>query len=127
MMTFKRITITEEIKEQIGTWIEALRSGKYIQAKGSLQHESGGFCCLGVGCKIFILPEQLKEWGNGRILGYMANTQDHAPEWLKKIDTDFRERTGKCLVELNDGHAIHQFSFDEIADLLQLVYLEGAL
>ncbi|MEM6815307.1 MAG: hypothetical protein AAF600_13130 [Bacteroidota bacterium] len=33
-------------------WIEALRSGKYNQGKGYL-HNDGGYCCLGVACRIF--------------------------------------------------------------------------
>lgn len=32
-------------------WVEALRSGKYVQAKGRLRRDDG-FCCLGVLCDI---------------------------------------------------------------------------
>lgn len=33
-------------------WIEALRSGKYRQGRGSLRSESGEYCCLGVLCDL---------------------------------------------------------------------------
>jgi hypothetical protein len=39
----------ENIKQK---WIEALRSGKYTQARNQLQDELGGNCCLGVLLKV---------------------------------------------------------------------------
>ena len=38
-------------KEYKDRWVEALRSGKYKQAKGTLRNKEG-FCCLGVLCDI---------------------------------------------------------------------------
>lgn len=32
-------------------WLEALRSGRYQQAKGALRHD-GGHCCIGVLCDV---------------------------------------------------------------------------
>ena len=43
-----------EVKAQ---WVEALRSGKYKQAKGVLHKVGGGYCCLGVLCDVLG-----KEW-----------------------------------------------------------------
>ena len=45
--------------KQMKKWVKALRSGKYKQAKGSLQ-TGDGFWCLGVACKEFIPKEKLK-------------------------------------------------------------------
>ena len=61
-------------------WIQALRSGNYKQAKGSLRVDDG-FCCLGVLCDVYqkevgdanwencafmeqkqILPKKVYEW-----------------------------------------------------------------
>lgn len=33
-------------------WIDALRSGKFRQAQYTLKDEDGGYCCIGVLCKI---------------------------------------------------------------------------
>lgn len=55
--------MNKEIKTK---WIEALRSGEYVQAQGYL-HNSKGYCCLGVLCDIY-----QKETGNG--------------EWVKEND-----------------------------------------
>lgn len=42
-------------------WLEALRSGKFRQAQGTLLDEDGAMCCLGVlahiqGCDLSALP-----------------------------------------------------------------------
>jgi hypothetical protein len=34
--------------EHLTKWLEALRSGKYVQGKNALKREDGSFCCLGV-------------------------------------------------------------------------------
>ncbi len=43
------------MKKNIATkWVKALRSGKYKQGYLTLQdNKTGGYCCLGVLCKIF--------------------------------------------------------------------------
>ena len=46
--------MTPELK---GKWLEALRSGKYKQAKGVLHKFNAGYCCLGVLCDVLG-----KEW-----------------------------------------------------------------
>lgn len=52
--------MNQEIKAK---WVSALRSGKYRQAKERLQSDSGGFCCLGVLCDLYIKEHpSLAEW-----------------------------------------------------------------
>lgn len=34
-------------------WVVALRSGKYIQCKETLQSDNSLFCCLGVASKVY--------------------------------------------------------------------------
>lgn len=41
--------MTPELKQQ---WIDALRSGKYLQGKRRLRGSDTNFCCLGVLCDI---------------------------------------------------------------------------
>ena len=40
-------------------WVEALRSGKYQQAKGSLRR-GDAMCCLGVACDLYAKHEELQ-------------------------------------------------------------------
>lgn len=44
-------------------WVEALRSGKYSQTTGKL-HDlgEGGYCCLGVACKLLEEPVVKKQY-----------------------------------------------------------------
>lgn len=41
--------LTKQLKQQ---WIDALKSGKYIQTKAYLRNEKNEFCCLDVFCEI---------------------------------------------------------------------------
>ena len=107
-------------KKDFKIWIDALRSGKYKQTYGRL-HDEKGFCCLGVACDLFI-PRAYQQIRDGRFLdGYTPKVgQKYAPTWLKKISKDFRRKTNKSLVVLNDGK---ELTFSEIADKLEEVYL----
>lgn len=40
--------LTKVLKQE---WLEALKSGKYVQGKAQLKHK-GKYCCLGVICDI---------------------------------------------------------------------------
>lgn len=127
-------------KEAIIKWINALRSGKYKQTKKTL-HDAEGYCCLGVACDIFLKKKSLS--ATGYIYGQVPSDQTSSPKWLKIINSDTRllgvqlsvlNDHGISIQTLNDlgasgqGHEILEpFTFDEIADLLQLVYLEQAL
>lgn len=42
-------------KEQKATWSAALRSGKWLQARGELRKD-GRFCCIGVAHEVLIGP-----------------------------------------------------------------------
>ena len=122
------ITFDEKNKKQFITWLEALRSGKYKQTRDKLENR-GGFCCLGVACDVLI-PRELQKRNsnyyeqNNWLHGGSPKAQPNAPEWLKRINEDFGAITGQELTVLND---VEGFSFDEIADLLQAVYIENVL
>lgn len=103
-------------KKDIQKWVKALRSGKYKQGTGALQNESG-YCCLGVACKVLV-PNYTTD--NGYLIGTLPQTYRNAPKWLSNIDNNFNHITNKNLVVLNDAD---DYSFDEIADLLQAVYI----
>lgn len=105
-------------------WANALRSGKHKQGKGKLQNNDGTVCCLGVGCLTFI-PDGLRfEIGSKTISGGTPITQPHAPIWLKKIDRDLGKKMGIPFSVLNDRE---DYSFDEIADIIELIYVHKVL
>lgn len=108
-------------KETILKWTAALRSGEYKQTKHTLQNRRG-FCCLGVACKVFNPNYRVAK--NGFLKGLMPNTNYGAPLWLHEIHLDFYEKANKVLSILNDSE---NFSFDEIADLLEAVYVHEVL
>lgn len=114
---------TEPTKTEVRKWVKALRSGKYKQGYAKLC-DNGKYCCLGVACHIFKsknsiihsddqLPYEIKD----------------IPEWLKNINLNFKSKTaddtgtGIDLAALNDSQ---EHTFDEIADILEIVYLYGA-
>ena len=110
--------------KQIKKWVFALRSGEYKQTKYYLQDKKG-YCCLGVGCKVFITKNKLV-FQNGFLIGSTPRCgQKNAPDWLKNINTDFSKKTGlKSLINMND---FDNYTFDEIADCLEQVYIHKIL
>lgn len=121
-------------KAQILKWTKALRSGKYKQTQGVLQDEKG-HCCLGVACDVFIDKKNLKyknlEDGSKAIAGELPEDQAVVPKWLTNIDNEF-SKMYKSLSTLNDEgfdypNVRSRLNFDEIADLLEAVYVHGAL
>lgn len=103
---------TEEQKQRLIAWAEALESGKYSQAMGRLTtldiEGERGFCCIGVACEVERIPRVSDTYvfPSERRLAYNAD------------DAWFREKFGlsqedQCkLVKMND---IARKSFKEIA------------
>lgn len=114
-------------KQQIKKWCEALRSGKYKQTKNELENK-GGYCCLGVACMVFI-SKQKRSYFKSFLLGAVPEDQPNAPKWLKLLSDDFERKTAWNIAQLNDrGYDVFDpFTFDEIADLLELVYIHKIL
>lgn len=118
IMTKQEIPIDE-----FNTWIAALRSGEYKQGRGCLQSEDG-YCCLGVACKALIPEDKLELNDDGFLNAGYPLSQPNAPEWLKNINVDFSKKAGRSLDVLNDCEG---FTFDEIADVLEAVYVHGVM
>lgn len=123
-------------KRNIKKWVKALRSGRYSQTQETLQDESG-HCCLGVACEIFI-PKKLQQRYSYSdepfLIGDLPNIQEKSPKWLKDMDKNFSKKTGHHLSVLNDqtitdenSTDIEPLTFDEIADLLEAVYIYKVL
>ncbi len=108
--------------KEVKKWVKALRSGKYTQARGRLQREEG-FCCLGVACKIFH-PEYQKN--EGLLYGGTPKINYGASRWLASINSDLKQKLGVGFVDLNDDKQ-YSYNFNEIADVIELVYIHEAL
>lgn len=110
-------------KEDAQKWVNALRSGDYKQTAGAL-NLADGYCCLGVACDVFIPKIDQERRGDGTLLGGFPGSQSKSPIWLRDINADMNDKVGRRLSELND---LGLYSFDDIANLIELVYVHGAL
>lgn len=117
-------------KTEIETWVTTLRSGKFNQSTACLQN-SAGYCCLGVACELFIAANKKVTKSDGFLSGGYPISQPDSPKWLHYINNNFEQITGTALAHLNDlgikfEEKHEKLSFDEIADLLELVYIHNA-
>jgi hypothetical protein len=98
----------EQQKEHRKLWVEALRSGKYQQAKGQLA-AGGGFCCLGVACEVS---------GFRYDPDYISLPQD-VMEWLGVAVSNGEYRDGNDTTYLTDQNDTLGKTFAEIADIIE--------
>jgi hypothetical protein len=109
-------------------WVEALRSGEYIQDRGQLR-SSRGYCCLGVLCDLYdpagwatyghsydeamrlALPENVAAWAG--IMNdpyFISNSPDYA---------DFVNETRLNWIYLTSLNDDARMSFAAIADVIE--------
>jgi hypothetical protein len=129
----------DPMKADIKTrWLEALRSGRYTQAKGALRKDAldgtPAFCCLGVLCELWLADHPLPGWQSGQrilktggtpeqvgeIMGEDNFLPDEVQEWagLDSRDGEFDNDEGEMsnLAELNDDGRDFAFLADIIED-----------
>ena len=118
-----KMNITNELKENVIKWCEALRSGEYKQITGRLE-SANGLCCLGVACKVFI-PEDKQEFKEGGLLrGGGFHCQSNSPGNIRDLISIFQKLGGQGLMSLNDTMGL---TFDEIADVLEAIIIHEVL
>lgn len=104
-------------------WVEALRSGKYRQAKGYLHEGDGSMCCLGVACDISGLGKWSKD---GTVFSYVLHEAHDARMLPQEVGNwlglrgkmgGFTDEAGtlKLLSDLNDSGV----PFEKIADIIE--------
>lgn len=98
-------------------WIQALRSGKYEQTKGTLHVQDNGYCCLGVLCDVFDSSRWHIE-APGRCVSWSYNSGDirqgfppHALLQEIGLNQEFASR----LADKNDKGA----TFKDIAQMIE--------
>lgn len=116
-----RLLKTKLDKEQFLDWIGVLQSEAIPQTRKFLE-DSGGMCCLGVAVSLTSKnpPCRFEGWGI-RLVGGSPGDNQGAPGWLKRINIDFLNRSGRELISLNDKDKL---TFPQIADKLLEVYGE---
>lgn len=115
-------------KEHAIKWIKALRSGKYKQGDTGYLCINDGYCCLGVLDAIF--PKLKLSDGDNACLPHYSKIglQD---EYGTICDMDTRWCHTVSFADLNDctgaitDNIKRRLSFDEIADIIQIEYVEG--
>lgn len=112
--------MNEDFKKK---WVEALRSGKYPQARGHLRTDSG-YCCLGVALDL-INPNNWKSMPCGSVFGWGDGTYLELPprsQW--ELHTGLQQNDPAVLVDgksitltsLNDEDGL---SFEQIAAYIE--------
>lgn len=111
--------MNEEVKK---LWVNALRSGKYKQAKSTLRNNYG-YCCLGVLCDLY----DPNKWEHSDFVpetrfSYLYMTSllpTEVVQWagLNRGDPIVEGSSLSCYNDGHDGKKRH--SFQEIADLIE--------
>lgn len=100
-------------------WVAALRSGEYKQGRGALQDTTGGYCCLGVLCRVMEIPSHYTSGGTWFGDPDQSKPSKHyLPDYVK----DQVGLHGRQIFELanrNDGVAEYgKHDFNQIADYI---------
>lgn len=130
---------------RVRRWVAALRSGEYAQTREALHNaETGGYCCLGVACDLFVRAHDGYEWRDDpnapvtqlpAVAGHDFLTADHllprpVAEWLGIPGAAAPEVVVEGSDYWDDLAPLHELNdrglpFDEIADLIEATYLPG--
>jgi hypothetical protein len=100
-------------------WLEALRSGEYMQTTGELRN-GAGFCCLGVLCDLHAKQTGKGHWKDDAYFSASAGDSgvpvDAVRDWAGLPTNEGHIWDDKhCLSELNDAGA----DFDLIAAIIE--------
>lgn len=118
--------LTAEQRAWRRKWSKALRSGKYKQGKGRLKDSEGRFCCLGVACDLADPKGWCEGWDAEVVFGRNGYSLSDRERTLFGVSS---EDEGD-LMSANDGWYVlngqrAQFSFEEIADVIDYMTLGG--
>lgn len=107
-------------------WIDALRSGKYKQGRGTLK-DGDSFCCLGVLCDVYAKTRRYNGWdSHGTFFDKsFANNSDvdlitPVMDWVGMTNSGgtyyTKKGKGNSLMGLNDESKL---SFKQIANVIE--------
>lgn len=132
---------TPQQKKNLKKWIKALRSGKYVQGRGTLERTladgSKQHCCLGVACREFpemIRSETIKRFSSDdesktfftfkdSVLSYHGAIPSKTFVELFDLDTYsdliYESKTMNTFMLFNDSSTEEHHTFNEIANVLE--------
>lgn len=106
-------------------WLEALRSGEYLQGKGAL-NQAGKFCCLGVLCDVAVNSGVPVSVYDGLELGVQydgisGGLPASVSEWAGLHDSEVRDSADPVVSNdpLSRWNDAHDADFNAIADLIE--------
>jgi hypothetical protein len=110
----------EQQKDNRKLWVEALRSGKYRQARALLKNANGAMCCLGILADLAGCDWHWSEYhGEFKADDKSGICPVKAMEFVGLFrphgDYDDGSDSGQCLTRVNDEGA----SFEKIADIIE--------
>lgn len=115
----------EEVKKQrLRTWVAALRSGKYEQARGALHPTTDTFCCLGVACDVYASDRWIPIGRHH----YFAVDEDRRENQILPLEVahyygiDENPAGPTCDYTLAEENDMGRMSFAQIADFLEKEY-----
>ena len=107
----------QPLRESVSLWLDALRSGRYIQVTAALNTD-GRYCCLGVACELYqqhvgglVITQHLNRTlynGEGELLPPIVQA------WLGLRNPSGQHYSGQLTEDNDDGK-----SFLEIADIIE--------
>ena len=114
-------------------WVDALRSGKYVQGQYRLHPTDDTFCCLGVACDLFAKANPTKgRWrGSEFVVSGIDSSRSSLPrpvaDWLglarepnfaylQNACARYGNASGQNLMQDNDTR---KHTFDQIADTIE--------
>ena len=109
--------MSEPNKANIRKWVKALRSGKFLQVRGTLRGERKdgevGYCCLGVGHKVAGIDDR---WEAGTFVPAASEffgIESHDPQLWQRNGAE------RSASSMNDAGC----KFTTIADAIERTYL----
>ena len=112
-------------KDNRKRWVEALRSGEYMQAQEVLCDGKGGYCCLGVLCEVYegetgeVLPKI--EDGRYDVTDESLGNLEQVREWvgLRNPEGFFKRVEGVPYTSLTLLNDESRWDFHKLADFIE--------
>lgn len=111
-------------------WIEALRSGEYVQGTGCLHNaDNGSFCCLGVLCDLADQEGIITSFGseedhdglNGNVYTYDSEKfvlPKSVRDWAGIAQDNPLMSTGMNLMDIAELNDHYRYNFERLAELI---------
>lgn len=112
-------------KQELESWLEALRSKEYAQCNGILHDiESGGYCCLGVFARVQLEDDfHVEDYE----LAGLDNISNLSLEGIEALEGDNPYGLFTILTDFNDGNIIIKHPTEGVVELPEIVHHNTAV